>query len=121
MPSYTFACKDCGTRKTEVARMSEVSDLHPVCLQCNEPMVRDYQSDLCNTPNDSYSKPLHSDALAIAPSQRKEHERLYPYIKLDEKCRPVFDKFTNHEKYLKATGFFKNPGKSKRRSTPVSR
>lgn len=120
MPSYTFACKDCGTRKIEVARMSEYDSLHPVCLVCDEPMTRDRQADLFSTPNDSYRVPLHSDALAIAPSQRKEHEQLYPGIKLDNKCRPIFDNFTDHDAYLKATGFQKNPGKNKRRSTKVS-
>ena len=116
MPTYTFACKDCGARKTEIVHMDEVSDLHPVCLNCYKAMGRDYQADLCNTPNDSYSRTIHSDALAIAPSQRKEHEQKYPYIKLDEKCRPMFDKFGPHERYLRETGFQKNPGKNKRKS-----
>lgn len=120
MPSYTFACKDCGTRKTEVARMSEVGDLHPSCLECGRDMQRDYKSDMFSTPNDSYRTPLHSDSLAIAPSQRKEHEQQYPYIKLDSKCRPIFDNFKDHDRYLNETGFRKQPGKSKRRSTKVS-
>lgn len=64
---------------------------------------------------DSYHKAIHSDALAIHPDQRKEHERLYPDIKIDSKNRPVFDNFQKHDAYLEATGHVKNraPGKQK--------
>ncbi|KKN79142.1 hypothetical protein LCGC14_0343300 [marine sediment metagenome] len=57
---------------------------------------------------DSYHKDIHSDALAIHSSQREEHERLYPDIKIDEKNRPVFDNFKKHDKYLDDTGHVKN-------------
>jgi len=120
MPMYTFICTECGVRKTEVASMAEVDSLKPFCLNCGNDMGRDYKADLFSTPNDSYRTPIHSDSLAIAPSQRKEHERDYPYIKIDEKCRPVFDNYGDHKKYLDATGFTKNPGKSKRKSVKVS-
>ena len=71
--------------------MREYDNLCVICHECGKHMVRDMRADLFNTPNDSYTKPLHSDALAIAPSQRKEHEQKFPYIKLDKKCRPIFD------------------------------
>jgi len=120
MPAYTFVCKECGNRRTEIARMSEVSELEPLCLICDRLMQRDYKADLFATANDSYRVPLHSDALAVAPSQRKEHETKFPYIKLDKKCRPILDNFKDHDRYLKESGCVKKPGKSRRRSTKVS-
>jgi len=100
--------------------MSEVDKLKPVCLICDKSMQRDFKADLFATPNDSYRVPLHSDALAVAPSQRKEHQQKFPYIELDKKCRPILDNFRDHERYLKESGCVKNPGKNKRRSTKVS-
>jgi hypothetical protein len=55
----------------------------------------------------NYQNPIHSDALAIHPDQRAEHEREFPNVRLDGQCRPVFDNFMNHEAYLKKTGFRK--------------
>ncbi len=120
MPMYTFICNECGVRKTATHSIKEIAPMIPVCLHCGDTMDRDYQTDMFSTPKDSYRTPIHSDALAIAPDQRKEHERLYPYIKLDKKNRPVFDKYGPHQKYLDETGFRKNPGKKKRRTVKVS-
>lgn len=66
-----------------------------------------------------YGKPIHSDALAIHPSQREEHQRRYPDIKLDKQNRPILDKFTPHEKYLEARGIYKPPGKQRRKLRQV--
>lgn len=52
----------------------------------------------------NYEHPVHSDSLAIAPSQRAEHERLFPNIRLDKQYRPVFDNFTAHNNYLEKIG-----------------
>ena len=119
MPEYSFICNDCGVRKTEYVKRH--ADLEvPNCLQCQQPMARDFNTDLINTPGDSYRNPIHSDSLAISPEQRKEHEQKFPYIKLDDKCRPIFDKFGPHERYLEETGFQKLPGKQRRRMKRVS-
>lgn len=64
----------------------------------------------------SYHKAIHSDALAIHPDQRKEHERQHPDIKIDEKCRPIFDNFKAHDKYLEDTGYVKNRAPNKPRT-----
>lgn len=119
MPAYSFCCKDCGTRKTEFVH-KYVDLVVPMCLECNKKMNRDWGEDRVHAHKDSYSRPIHSDSLAISESQRKEHERLFPYIKLDHKCRPIFDNYRDHQRYLDETGFVKNPGKSKRKSVKIS-
>jgi hypothetical protein len=54
-----------------------------------------------------YTTPLHSDSLAITPGQVAEHKQLFPNIEIDNECRPVFHNYTEHDNYLKATGFVK--------------
>ena len=58
-----------------------------------------------------YSKPIHSDSLAISPTQVAEHKRLFPNIEIDSEGRPVFDNYKDHDAYLEATGFAKSPQK----------
>ena len=88
-------------------------DRPQLCI-CGKDMIRDFGTDLVNAGGKDYRKAIHSDSLAISPDQRVEHERLFPDIKLDKQCRPVFDNFTRHEAYLKKTGFVKEPQKIKR-------
>lgn len=118
MPQFSFICNECRTRKTEFVRSHSELEV-PACPD-HGPMSRNFHSDLISVRADRYRTPIHSDALAIAPSQRKEHEKLFPDIVLDDKCRPVFDNFEKHEAYLNATGFQKNPGKQKRRAKKIS-
>lgn len=86
----------------------------PMC--CHKPMGRNYQVDLANVGNKEYAKPLHSDSLAISPSQRAEHQKLFPDIKLDDQCRPVFENYRQHDSYLEKTGFVKLKQRKKRRT-----
>ena len=112
MPEYTFTCESCSDFTTVFVH--KFGDL--IVPECHgKIMDRDFQTDMPRVHGDSYHKAIHSDALAIHPDQRKEHERLYPDIKVDEKNRPVFDNFKAHDKYLEDTGFIKNraPGKQK--------
>ena len=101
MPLYKFAC-GCG-RKQEVFWPMNRSKELLVC-SCSKEMYREYNF---HNKNMSYSKPIHSDSLAISPLQRTEHEQLFPDVKLDDDCRPVFDEFQPHDNYLKKTGFRK--------------
>lgn len=87
---------------------------------CGKAMQRDYSGERVNAGGKDYSRPIHSDALAISPTQRAEHERIFPNVKLDNQCRPVFDKFGPHEDYLKKTGFKKLPGKQKRKGKRIA-
>ena len=59
----------------------------------------------------NYTRPVHSDALAVPEHQRKEHEAMFPNIRLDEQCRPIFSNYTDHEAYLKKCNIIKQPQK----------
>ncbi len=117
MPEYSYICNLCYDKRTIVAGIHE--DHNDQVCGCGALMGRDYMADKPRVHADSYHKAIHSDALAIDPSKRKEHERLHPDIKLDSKCRPVFDNFKAHEAYLEHTGHVKLPGKNKRK--PVTK
>lgn len=79
------------------------------CPNCNRKM----RWDCGPSVRGNYKHPVHSDALAINPDQRAEHEQLFPDIRLDGQCRPIFDNFRDHENYLKKTGFVKHRKKIK--------
>lgn len=117
MPLYPYKCK-CG-RKIEVFRPMYESD-DPWKCKCGKTMQHDLQAKAVRASGKDYSKPIHSDALAISPRQRAEHERTFPDIKLDNQCRPVFDKFASHEAYLKKCGLVKHPGKGKRKGKRIA-
>lgn len=104
MISHFFTCGNCGC----TIRDTDTIDIH-VCPICDE----DMRWDLNIAIRGNYTHPIHSDALAIHPNQRAEHERLFPNIRLDEQNRPIFDNFVNHENYLKKCGLVKLPQKIK--------
>ena len=112
MPLYSFQCPECGD-KEESVRTMENADKACMCT-CGAKMNRDFQADIPFASGGDYgSRAIHSDSLAIAPSQREEHQKLFPDIKLDSQCRPVFDNFSAHEKYLKQCNIVKERKKVK--------
>jgi hypothetical protein len=78
-----------------------------MCQFCFKEMQRDRAADMPRVHGDSYSTPLHSDALAIHPSQRAEHQRLYPNVPLDKENRPVLSSYSQAEKYYDKRGIVK--------------
>lgn len=104
MAIHSFVCDECNVEVEDTTS----KNIHK-CPKCGKSMR--WNNNIAIHGN--YKRPIHSDALAISPSQRAEHERKFPYIELDKQCRPVFDNFVRHEKYLKATGFIKEPQKIK--------
>jgi len=105
MAEHRFVCGKCGTAIIDTT----IKGIH-ICPKCKAEMAMDCRVAI----HGNYQYPVHSDALAISPDQRTEHGKLFPDIELDKQCRPVFDNFTKHEKYLKQTGFQKLPQKIKR-------
>jgi len=91
------------------------TDDHQTCKLCGFAMNRDYQADLFAPGNKDYAAPLHSDSLAISPDQVKEHQRLFPDVKIDLECRPVFENYKQHDGYLKKTGFVKHRQKTRKK------
>lgn len=117
LPFYCFVCDSCGKKLTALRTMKHRNDV--ASCECGESMHRDLPAEAphAQSRGRDYSKPIHSNSLAISPSQVAEHKRLFPNVKLDSECRPVFDNYTDHNKYLEKTGFVKMPTKRKRRFT----
>lgn len=108
MPTYEYKCPKCA-HTAEVVKSMSASNSVETCPVCFEAMNRDYAAEHFRCTADSYSREIHSDALAINQDQRQEHERLYPGVPLDSECRPVLRNFAQHEKYLQARGVVKLP------------
>lgn len=87
-------------------------------MECTQLMKR--QVSIPRVHSDSYRKPIHSDALAIHPSQREEHMRKYPDVKLDNENRPVLDSYKKHDEYLEKRGVYKPPGRKRRKGTKIT-
>jgi hypothetical protein len=106
---YDWKC-DCGHthQSTQFYKWPSV----PVC-QCGKGMYRDYGGGV-QTGGHDYKKPLHSDSLAIAPSQVEEHKQKFPSIELDSQCRPVFHNVSEHDAYMNAIGVYKAPQRTRR-------
>ena len=117
MPIYSFICPKCDARDERVRAMKN-ADKACICI-CGTKMNRDFAADIPHAAND-YKKPIHSDSLAINPEQRAEHEKLFPDIKLDNQCRPIFDNFQSHEKYMKQCNIVKERQKTKPRGKRIA-
>jgi len=118
MPIYAYVCDACGERDDIVKPMAE-SSRDETCKACGEPMRKDLMANAPRCRKDSYSKELHSDALAIHPEQRAEHQRLYPDVELDRCNRPVFKNYAQHDAYLEKRGIHKPMQRKRRRMTKV--
>jgi hypothetical protein len=107
---YDWKC-DCGNtlQETIFRRWPNV----PYCHKCHTSMYRDYGLQV-NTGGHEYKKPLHSDSLAIAPSQVDEHKQKFPNIELDGQCRPVFHNVHEHDAYMEKIGVYKAPQRTNR-------
>lgn len=118
MPTYSFTCS-CGM-KTEHVRAMEDADKICAC-ECGLEMIRNFRADIPFASGGDYgSRAIHSDSLAINPLQRAEHLKLFPNIKLDSQCRPVFDNFSAHEKYLKKCNLVKERKKVKPKGVRIA-
>ena len=117
MPFYCFTCPVCGRERTLLREIKHRND-DALCTECGVIMHRDIcaENPHAQSRGSCYSKEIHSDSLAISPSQVEEHKRKFPNIKIDLECRPVFDNYPDHDAYLEKTGFVKMPGKKKRKS-----
>lgn len=117
MPLYSFICSKCGTKDERVRAMKNAGK---ACMcTCGAKMNRDFAADLPHAAND-YKKPIHSDSLAINPCQRAEHEKIFPDVKLDNQCRPIFNNFQAHESYMKKCNIVKERQKTKPRGKRIA-
>ena len=119
MPVYSFQCPKCEN-KEECVRHMKNANKKCMCI-CGARMVRDFATDLPFASGGDYgSRAIHSDSLAINPSQRAEHLKMFPNIKLDSQHRPVFDNFQSHEAYLKKCNLVKDRKKIKPKGVRIA-
>ena len=110
MITHYFTCDSCGVTVQDTSTKGVHSC--PIC-------GGDMRWDLNISIHGNYKHPIHSDALAIHPDQRAEHEREFPNVRLDGQSRPVFDNYVNHEAYLKKTGFVKQRQKIRNKGKKI--
>lgn len=108
MALHNFVCDECNV----IVQDTTSKGIHK-CPECG----RDMRWDIKVAIHGNYRNPIHSDALAINPCQRAEHEKLFPNIRIDKQNRPVFDNFVDHEDYMKKCNIRKVPQKI-RKMTP---
>lgn len=118
MPIYTFVCSKCYKSKERILSMQKSDE--PQFCKCGYQMVRDFQADIPFASGGDYSHPIYSDSLAINPCQKEEHLKTFPDIKLDSQNRPVFDKFSSHEAYLKRCNLVKERKKVKPKGVRIA-
>lgn len=112
MKLHTYKCWDCGYHFSDKAINA------PDCPKCKSSKTG---MDCKIAIHGNYQHPIHSDALAISPTQIEEHKRLFPNIRLDKACRPIFEKFTDHEAYLKRCNIIKHPQKLKVKGKQIAK
>ncbi len=91
MTIHYFICDDCNV----MVSGTSTKIIHK-CPECSEDMRWDTHVAI----HGNYKHPVHSDAMAIHPDQRAEHEQRFPNIRIDKQNRPIFDNFTDHQAYL---------------------
>lgn len=121
MPRYIFSCFSCGAKDEKICPIAERNNDVPVCQNCGGHMERDYNAQAPMINNRPYSKPLHSDSLAINPSQIAEHRKRFPGVEIDGQCRPVFTNAAQHDKYMDKCGVQKLPQRIKRRGKVIAK
>lgn len=91
MALHNFICDECNV---------SVQDTNTKCKHKCPVCDKDMRWDIHVAIHGNYKYPVHSDAMAIHPDQRAEHEQRFPNIRIDKQNRPVFDNYTDHQAYL---------------------
>ena len=106
MPTYSYICDACNTVSEIIKPMSRSNDTE-ACSICKAVVRRHYQSDVPNTGNLEYAKPVISESLGIHPEQTKEHRENFPDVEVMPEGQLRFDNYQAHNKYLKKIGWDK--------------
>jgi putative FmdB family regulatory protein len=124
MPIYCYRCPECGKAEEIVKPMREAGQ-EEYCKHCSrsddEPifMNRDFGSEKKGVVGTEKGDTFWSQSLAISPSQFAEHRRMFPNVRLRSDGCPGFDSVKERSDYCDRTGFYKVPGKQKRRMTKL--
>jgi putative FmdB family regulatory protein len=121
MPQYVYFCWRCD-KDVEVIKPMKDTGIVEFCPTCQDRMERNFQAEgvFVGAGRRSYHKPIVSDSLAINPEQIPEHKKRFPDIKVTSEGQPVFDNFSDHEKYLKKCNVEKMPQKRKRKGRRIA-
>ena len=120
MPRYEYKCPECNETIEVVRPMFKAGE--PWSCTCGAIMIRNFKAEnvLVGAGRRSYHKPIYSESMAVAPNQVAEHRKLFPDVKITDSGIPVFDNFTDHEKYMKKCNIEKVPQKTKKRGKRIS-
>ena len=110
MAIYAYTCSKCHRQEDVVKPMAD-SDRAEECPTCGYPMRKHFADNVPTVYQDGYSHDLHSDALAIHPSQRAEHQERYPDVKIDHLNRPVLTSARQADKYYDGRDVVKAGGR----------
>ncbi len=125
MPFYLFRCSEHNTEAEIFCTMSkcprEGMGEYPECPDCGKEMARDFMEERGGKGCKKYGQPFVSQAMAISPDQIEEHGRLFPDVKVQSDGCITFDSVAQHDKYLKATGFHKEPQRIKAKGVRIDK
>lgn len=110
MPMYDYECDACGGQVQEVRSIANRRD-ESECLSCGGNMSKVILS--APAIHGNYRTPVVSDSMAVGIDQIAEHKKAFPDVRITDQGQPIMENFTQHEAYLKKSGFIKWPGKIK--------
>lgn len=114
MPLYNFYCPFCKHKQSIISSMQDRRNhKKEYCEKCNKELERDFRGMNFGIGNKEYFHPIHSDSLAIMPSQVEDHKQMFPNVRLDSECRPIFTSVKQHDDYINKVGVTKEPQKIK--------
>lgn len=118
MPLYCYRCQNCGATD-EIVKTMKDADRQESCVICDKVMVRDYGAESKGVVGTEKGETFWSQSLAISPSQAAEHKRLFPNVRVRSDGCIGFDSVKERDAYIDRTGFYKVPGKSKRKGKRI--
>jgi hypothetical protein len=124
MPIYCYRCPKCDAARDVVKPMRQAGD-EEYCTRCAQEgdgtvvLNRDYGNERKGVTGTRKGKTFWSQSLAISPSQANEHERMFPNVRVRADGCLGFDSVKERSDYCDRTGFYKRPGKKRRRTTKI--
>jgi hypothetical protein len=92
------------------------------CPRCGFILRRNFKAEgvLVGAGRRSYHRPIVSDSMAVSKDQIEEHKRMFPDIQITSEGQPVFDNFSDHEKYMKKCNIVKVPQRRKKKGRRIA-